>query len=230
MFGVIYKITDKISGKSYIGQTIRDFEIRWKEHCQDKRHSIYIYNAIKKNGINSFYKEIIGIYNNIQDLNNAEEYFIEYHNTLSPNGYNLHTGGNNHVVSEETKRKMSESKKREKSYWFGKKHTSESKLKISMANKGKKRSLESRTKHSESVKGQKHHSFGKFPSEASKTIFKNCNEKRKIKIFCPELSISFNSIGDASRRLKISKGNISSVTNGKYKQVNGYTFIKVENN
>ena len=228
MYGVIYKITNKISGKSYIGQTIRDFDIRWKEHCGDKRHSAYIYNAVKKYGESIFSREIIGIYNNLIDLNNAEAYFVDYHNCIAPNGYNLHSGGNSHKVSEETRKRMSESKKGNKSYWFGKLHSTESKSKISVANTGRKMSEETKNKMSASKKGEKHHNFGKWSCNEIEIIFNTCNQKKKIPIFCLELNEYFDSISAAARKLKIGKSNISSVIKGKYRQTNGYTFTYVQ--
>jgi len=40
---IIYKITNKINNKSYIGQTIKNLDKRWKQH-------IYFSKTNKKNG------------------------------------------------------------------------------------------------------------------------------------------------------------------------------------
>lgn len=34
--GFIYKITNDVNGKVYIGKTLNTVESRWKEHCHDK--------------------------------------------------------------------------------------------------------------------------------------------------------------------------------------------------
>ena len=59
---VVYKITNKINGKIYIGQTTRTFEQRWKEHCNDAMNfkDIYLFhNAIRKYGKENFECEIL---------------------------------------------------------------------------------------------------------------------------------------------------------------------------
>ena len=47
--GYIYKITNLINNKIYIGQTIRDVQIRWKEHLRSKDEAP-IHKAIRKYG------------------------------------------------------------------------------------------------------------------------------------------------------------------------------------
>lgn len=54
--GFIYKITNQINQKIYIGQTARDIKTRWREH---KSHAIckydtHLYNAINKYGAENF--------------------------------------------------------------------------------------------------------------------------------------------------------------------------------
>lgn len=84
-----------------------------KEHlCVAKKNidNNYFHNAIRKYGEENFEWSIIedGI-THINKLNWYEESCIAYYNTLAPNGYNLHTGGLNHICSEETKQKLSKS-------------------------------------------------------------------------------------------------------------------------
>ncbi len=44
----IYKATNRINGKIYIGQTIRDLDERWKRHINDakKGDDLYFHRAI----------------------------------------------------------------------------------------------------------------------------------------------------------------------------------------
>ena len=54
---IIYKITNNINNKVYIGQTTRDLKIRWYQHCyKTKAKNICnrIYNAIQKHGKENF--------------------------------------------------------------------------------------------------------------------------------------------------------------------------------
>jgi hypothetical protein len=72
------------------------------------------------------------------------------------------------VMSEETKRKMSEATSGEKHPWFGKKHTAKSKEKMSKSSIGKKHTKESKLKMSVSRSGSKNHFYGKHHSEETK--------------------------------------------------------------
>lgn len=90
MEGIIYKITNKVNGKSYIGQTRYTIEFRWKQH-QHKNDNTYFHNAIHKYGIENFSIEILEKCN-IEDLNSREIFYIAKYDTFK-NGYNLTIGG-----------------------------------------------------------------------------------------------------------------------------------------
>lgn len=136
---VVYKLTNKLNGKCYIGQTISTLEKRWKKHCAS--HGISAISlAINKYGSDAFSRQIIHTYDNLETLNHAEEYFIDFYNSLSPNGYNLHTGGLNHRPSDETRLKQSISHKGKDhagTFKKGVPHSEDMKLKLSAAKKGK---------------------------------------------------------------------------------------------
>lgn len=82
----IYKITNLINGKIYIGQSVH-IERRWQEHCQPSTKSM-ISNAIKKYGKENFSFQIIEECP-IEKLNEKEAFYIKQFNSLSPNGYNI---------------------------------------------------------------------------------------------------------------------------------------------
>lgn len=107
---IIYKITNKLNGTCYIGQTTKSLERRWKEHCKLSSKCRYLNYAIKKYGKESFSINTISKYDNLVDLNNAEEYYIDWYNSLVPNGYNLDSGGKSKKPSKETKQKQSDVK------------------------------------------------------------------------------------------------------------------------
>ena len=99
--GCIYKITNKVNGKVYIGQTIRTVQTRWKQHIQsafrekNKNRSPLLYNAIRKYGADSF--EIVELEkcsNNI--LDEREIYWIKQYDSYK-NGYNCTIGGRGNV-------------------------------------------------------------------------------------------------------------------------------------
>lgn len=93
VYGVIYKITNKIDNKSYIGQTTVGFEKRYHNNVLKYTHNRHLKSAIKKYGINNF------IFNNCVDiafseieLNIKEKVWINLYDCYSV-GYNLTMGG-----------------------------------------------------------------------------------------------------------------------------------------
>ena len=148
---IIYKITNNINSKVYIGQTVQSLDKRWKRHTWYStlnRNAMAITNAIKKYGKENFKIEIIDEASDIIELNEKEVFYIKKMKSLSPNGYNLTTGGFNKFLSEETKKKISESNK-------GKKISDETRKRLSDSHKGYKMSEESKIKLSEKNKGKR---------------------------------------------------------------------------
>lgn len=91
--GYIYLITNKINGVKYVGQTSRDIEIRFLEHCTEKRGHSKLHNAIQKYGWQNF--EVTQLEEcPINQLDEREKYWIKYYDTFN-NGYNLTLGGCN---------------------------------------------------------------------------------------------------------------------------------------
>ena len=86
----IYKITNLINNKVYIGQS-KQIEIRWQQHkTSNKNYALY--SAFKKYGIDNFKFEIIEeCFENL--LNEREKYWINFYHSLAPNGYNMTLGG-----------------------------------------------------------------------------------------------------------------------------------------
>ena len=109
---VIYKFTNMINGKSYIGKSKR-IKRRFQEHVmgtvwRTSGQKSYISKAIGKYGIENFSFEILKECSCPEEMNVKEAEFINYYNTLSPNGYNLRIeiDEKNHV-HEDTKKKLS---------------------------------------------------------------------------------------------------------------------------
>jgi group I intron endonuclease len=97
----IYKITHVETGKAYIGQSVNIFK-RWKEHsnfAQAKKRWQTIKHALNKHGLSAFTFEVLEECDK-EALNNKEIYWIKHFDTISPNGYNLTSGGDNPPPSE----------------------------------------------------------------------------------------------------------------------------------
>lgn len=93
--GTIYKITNQINKKIYVGQTIGILSKRWREHCfqaKEGSKTYYLYQAMRKYGIENFDIEEIEECSN-DELNERECYWIKYYNSFGEGGYNLTPGG-----------------------------------------------------------------------------------------------------------------------------------------
>lgn len=117
--GWIYCITNKVNGKKYIGQTV-NYTKRMYRHFHDEEEKCYKLNrALKKYGTDNFIMEPLIHFTAINKqvrakvLNCLERFYIERFDTYH-NGYNCTTGGaglRDYIVSEETRKKLSESHK-----------------------------------------------------------------------------------------------------------------------
>lgn len=93
--GYIYKISNSINDKVYIGQTLYSIEKRWQEHCycskKEKLQHRPLYSAMNKHGIENFYIELLEECDN-NLLDEREKYWINYYNSYHK-GYNATIGG-----------------------------------------------------------------------------------------------------------------------------------------
>ena len=118
----LYKITNTINNKVYIGQAIshrknnnkytpKGMEGRYKEHIKEsnikqKYHCNALNNAFRTYGVENFTVE--HLYNcKIEDANKLETYEIQKHNSLVPNGYNINTSSNSLLPCDEMRTKIS---------------------------------------------------------------------------------------------------------------------------
>lgn len=130
----VYKITNKITNKIYIGITNQGSGTRYRHHWYEARtnESSPIYRSMAKYGEENFTLEIIGFAETYDELKEKEKYYIkEYDSTNRKIGYNLTEGGDGtfgrshseetkekirqkalgRIASEETKKRMSETRK-----------------------------------------------------------------------------------------------------------------------
>jgi len=109
----IYKITNLVNQKVYIGQTVqKNPTMRWYSHLADARRGkkSYLLDSIRKYGRESFTWEIIDLANNIDDLNTKEEKWLEHYRNLVE-VYNNREAGNNKLHSNKSILKMQESQR-----------------------------------------------------------------------------------------------------------------------
>ena len=120
----IYKITNIINGKVYIGQTIRPIQKRFNRHINDAINKIidtHFARAIRKYGKDNFTIELIDTANTQEELTKKEQQWIKFYNSTDVDyGYNetdseYKSGGNTYQskTAEEMKKiskKLSEGK------------------------------------------------------------------------------------------------------------------------
>lgn len=96
--GYVYKITNNINNKLYVGITSRKrVNDRWSQHrCMGKTEyegdNSLLHKAMRKYGVDCFSFEVIEEVDNSL-LFEREKYWIAYYNSKTPNGYNLTDGG-----------------------------------------------------------------------------------------------------------------------------------------
>jgi group I intron endonuclease len=146
--GVIYKITNKVNHKIYIGQSV-DWRMRWSQHKSRARRNNgrneHLYAAMRKYGIENFSIEIIDTCESQQDLDKKEiEWIDKLQSTDIAIGYNHKAGGDGGKLTPEYRERLK-----------GKKFSLETRQKISESNKGKSIPLETRRKISEKLTGKR---------------------------------------------------------------------------
>lgn len=112
--GEIYKITNLINDKCYVGKTKHESVIRWRDHINGYHPSSLIHKAIVKYGVENFSFEVVESNVSEAELNMVEMFYIHKFNSKTPNGYNLTDGGDGGIgliVSDETKQKQSKQRK-----------------------------------------------------------------------------------------------------------------------
>lgn len=215
---IIYKITNLINKKIYIGQTIFSIEKRFKMHCYStnkKKCKSPISRSIKKYGKENFKIEEIVKADCIQMLNYLEMYYIYIFNSTNKEiGYNIRIGGNTSSIPNETKEKI-------RNTLIGHVHSDETKLKISNAHKGKKltnehkenvikaltgrgKSDETKDKISKSLTGRKRDKsiYEKIIEKTSKAVCEYCSVTGK---FINE----YKSCNEAARIINVHQSRIS---------------------
>ena len=94
---IVYKYTNKINGKVYVGVTTKTLKVRHQQHLRSLEDGTFFHNAIKKYGIDAFDLEIIKRVKTKKELSDAEKHYIKFYKSFAyqkdSKGYNCTTGG-----------------------------------------------------------------------------------------------------------------------------------------
>ena len=211
----IYKITNLVNKKIYVGKTKEEsVQKRWNHHIsklrRNKHYNKHLQSAWNKHGEENFTFEVIEKFDPLFyfDIDNLERYWIKELDSMNPeNGYNKTIGGDGGSTrSEETRKKMSEAQKGRQ--WqkgpdhpsFGKKLSPEhiEKLKQPKSEETKLKfkdawTDERKQTHAEKQTGEKNHMFGRIAKTRKK--IKGINLKTLEEIIFDSVTAAANFVG-----------------------------------
>lgn len=141
----VYRATNTVTGKAYVGISKLAVDKRWRRHCSDA-HSrksggcTLLWRAIRKYGESSFAVETL--YETVDWLEACavERALIAQYGTMKPSGYNITAGGQGILGYK---------------VWIGRRHTPETKAKMSAWQIGKRLSEETKRKIGARAAGRK---------------------------------------------------------------------------
>lgn len=231
--GWIYKITNKVNGKVYVGQTVqKNVKYRWKDHTrklnQNNHPNKHIQASWNKYGEENFVFEVIEEFNPEMnfDLNNLEKFWIKHYDSSNPEkGYNKTLGGDGSgTLTEEAKQKLRQVN-------LGKVQSAETIAKRVEKLKGQKRTEEhcsniskSRLGINKGVRVSPNTEFKKGQEPWNKGLKNKQIGHNRKKIRCLNNDKIYLSQNEAAIELGISSKHISSVCSGKRNHTYGFKF------
>jgi len=179
--GIIYKVTNILNGKVYIGQTTQTLSARKCAHAfmakkGDRRTPFQI--ALLDEGFDNFSWEKRDEADSKEALDEKEKYWIEHYDSMNPDkGYNNQSGGVHNTPSLAARKKMSEVQKGNKNK-LGKRHNEETRRKQSEAKSGENHPNYGKHHSAETLKKMSEVKRGKTFSEEHRRKLKEARNKR----------------------------------------------------
>lgn len=199
---IIYKITNLINNKVYIGKTTEGLDRRRKRHLmyleRGIEQGIVLYQALSKYGINSFTWDILYEANDRNELSEKEKFFIiENHSHITQHGYNMTWGGDGGSWDKTHPRynEIIRNRSGQNNSFFGKHHTPDQIEKWKASRRGRPMKDEQKILYSKIFAGENNPMFGRHHSMETKEKIRNklkgkvswkkgvkCSEETKKKI------------------------------------------------
>ncbi|VWB06761.1 hypothetical protein BLA6863_00133 [Burkholderia lata] len=168
-YGIVYKVTNLIDGKIYVGQTVQTLWRRRRAHENVVAQSTaYFHRALKKHGFENFLWEEVETCYSKEQLFAREIFWIEHFQCMAPAGYNSAEGGKGGAYLESHKQRIAEAMR-------NRIVSPQTRAKLSAIQRGKKLS-ETHIDVLRSKIGEKNHFFGRAHSEETR---KRIGEKSK---------------------------------------------------
>lgn len=207
----IYKITNKINNKIYIGLTIQGTRTRYLHHLYEARSGspFPIHRAIRKYGEENFEIETIISIEGNEELKNLEKFYIqEYKANNRQFGYNMTEGGDG---------------------TFGRLHSEETKDLIRQKAIGRKPSEDTRRRQSEAHDRNKNEDWYK-ENKRKAALISALLRKKKIEVYDLENNYinTYDSISETAKELNISRGVITDFFKNPNIKSRFYKFKQVE--
>ncbi len=220
----IYKLIDPTDDNiRYIGLTFNDLKLRLKSHLSEpgKSHKIYWINKLKKQGLKPIIESIEEDISTYEIACEREIYYIDHFKSIGCDLTNMATGGNkNKKMSDETRKKMSESqKKRYETY----------KLKLSdevkdiLSNKQKERFQNEWERERLRISNKRYEDSKSIEQKLNDILIQN---PKKVFQYDKEMNLisEYPSIKNVEKITGLSSANISKCCNHKVAYVGGYVW------
>lgn len=235
----IYKYTNSVNGKVYIGQTCKTMEERAQANGHNYRECRRFYAAIKKHSWSSFIPEILETVETVDEANEREVYYINLYNSTDERyGYNLALGGDNKEMLPETKAIISAKAKeryidKTKNPMYGRRHSEEAREKQSAKKRGGNNpmfgSVWTDTQKANSGTRGKHLNISDEHRCMLAENAKRVGETVGLKpVRCVEDNTAFSSIKNAAEHYGISKSTLCGHLRGAQKSCCGRHFEYID--
>lgn len=196
------------NGKRYIGITGQDVRRRWRHDGSGYKNNRYFWNAIQKHGWENFDHQIIKTGLSKNEACEMEKSLIAlYKSNDLVHGYNIADGGQHNVMPLATRERLSRERKGKNTGPDNPNYGNHRMAGVNNPHYGKRHSEETKRRISENRKGKGLHYFSEEHKRKISEHHAGGDDKKQV--LCVETGIVYESINDAARALECSKKLIS---------------------